>query len=87
VQLSALPKETPLCNIRSESYNWPICKKKKKNNPIDYGVSSTNWDIYSTIPAPKTQGTWQKMGWEKSQRTRESAVRICLLEMKGKLHP
>lgn len=55
----------------------------------DCGMPNPRRYIYSTIPTPKSQVTLQKRIQKdyKSQRTKASAARYCLLQMIGKLQP
>lgn len=54
---------------------------------INHGVTSLSGYIWNTIPAPKL-GEYYRRGGRKSIRVSGlGIVRLCLLEMKGKLHP
>lgn len=52
----------------------------------EFGVATVG-DIYNTTPALKAQGTSLKREGKdcKIQKSRKSVVRLCLLEMAGKL--
>lgn len=54
----------------------------------DYGVSMPSLYMYYIAFTPESQGPSQKRRPKdcKSQKSRESALRVCLFEMTGKLH-
>ena len=85
--LSPLIKETLFYSRKRPLQKATISKNTENNWPWATQPHWVHLQIYSTAPEPKAQETPQKMDQKDFKgHGRNSAVRLCLLEMTGKPH-